>query len=52
VDVSETYGIVRIALGVDSMLSYAEDKDLTLEEDQWAVKKMAAIAKYFKELDH
>jgi len=50
VDVSETHGIVRIALGVDSLLCYLDDKDATLQEDHLAVKKLAAIARYFETL--
>jgi hypothetical protein len=47
VDVSDTHAIVRIALGVDSLLSFLHDKDATLEEDLLTVKKLSAIAKYF-----
>jgi hypothetical protein len=50
VDVSESFGIVRIALGVDSMLSYMEDQEATLAEDQHVVKKLATIGKHFKAL--
>lgn len=50
VNVAESHAIVRIALGVESMLSYIGDKDATLEEDQKTVKKMAAISKYFAKL--
>lgn len=50
VDVSETHAIVRIALGVDSLISYLEDKEATLNEDQLTVKKLAAIGKYFDTL--
>jgi len=50
VDVSETYAIVRIALGVESLLSYINNKNGTLEEDRWTVKKLAAIAKHFETL--
>jgi len=52
VDVSESHGIVRIALGAESMLSYRNDNKKTLEEDRWVVKKMAAIAKHFEALDN
>jgi len=47
VDVSESHGIVRIALGVDSMLSYLEDPESTLTEDEWVIKKLSAIGKHF-----
>jgi len=47
VDVSESHAIVRIALGVESLLSYLDDKDTTLSEDQMVVKKLAAIGKHF-----
>jgi len=50
VDVSESHGIVRIALGVDSLLSYLDDKARTLNEDQLTVKKLAAIARHFETL--
>jgi asparagine synthase (glutamine-hydrolysing) len=50
VDVSETHAIVRIALGVESLVSYLEDKDGTLEEDRLTVKKLAAIANHFETL--
>lgn len=50
VDVSEKHGIVRIALGVESMLAYKKDPEVTLAEDQWTVKKMAAIGKHFSTL--
>ncbi len=50
VSVSESHAIVRIALGVESLLSYIDDKDATLQEDQRTVKKMAAISKYFSTL--
>jgi hypothetical protein len=50
VDVSETHAIVRIALGVESMLSYFNDKEETLKEDQVTVLKLAAIGKHFDTL--
>ena len=50
VDVSETHAIVRIALGVESLLSYLKDKDATLAEDKAAVAKLAAIGKHFDTL--
>eukprot|EP00533_Pseudo-nitzschia_delicatissima_P009427 CAMPEP_0116087484 /NCGR_PEP_ID=MMETSP0327-20121206/5388_1 /TAXON_ID=44447 /ORGANISM="Pseudo-nitzschia delicatissima, Strain B596" /LENGTH=1186 /DNA_ID=CAMNT_0003578555 /DNA_START=81 /DNA_END=3641 /DNA_ORIENTATION=- len=50
VDVSETHAIVRIALGVESMLSYFQDKEDTLKEDQVTVLKLAAIGKHFDTL--
>ena len=50
VDVSESHGIVRIALGVDSMISYLEDPESTLLEDKWVVKKLSAIGKHFDAL--
>ena len=50
VDVSETHAIVRIALGVDSMLSYLENPEGTLDEDRRTVKKIAAVAKHFNTL--
>lgn len=50
VDVSESYGIVRIALGVESLLSYFDDKASTLEEDNATVQKLAAISRHFDTL--
>jgi hypothetical protein len=50
VDVCETHAIVRIALGVESLISYLNDKNGTLEEDRWVVKKLGAIAKHFEAL--
>jgi hypothetical protein len=47
VDVSEEHGIVRIALGVESLLSYLDDREATLEEDRATVRKLAAIARHF-----
>jgi hypothetical protein len=47
VDVAESHAIVRIALGVDSLLSFMDDKVGTLEEDKATVKKLVAIAKHF-----
>ena len=47
VSVSESHAIVRIALGAESLLSYSLDAEETLQEDQLAVAKLAAIAKYF-----
>jgi len=50
VDVSESHAIVRIALGVDSLLSYLDDENKALDEDLQTVKKLAAIAKHFDTL--
>merc|ERR1712070_1141380 len=50
VDVSESHAIVRIALGVESLVSYLDDKSATIEEDRSAVKKLAAISKHFDAL--
>lgn len=50
VDVSETHGIVRIALGVESLISYLEDRERTLAEDRLTVTKLAVIAKHFDKL--
>jgi hypothetical protein len=50
VDVSASHGIVRIALGVESLLSYLEVGDKTLLEDRLVVTKLALLAKYFDEL--
>jgi hypothetical protein len=50
VSVSEDYAIVRIALGVDSLFAFSENKDLTLREDELIVKKLGAISKNFNAL--
>jgi len=50
VDVSDSHAIVRIALGVDSLVSYLDDKSSTLEEDRAVVQKLAAIGKHFNTL--
>ncbi len=50
VNVCEDFAIVRIALGVESMLSYAKDKADTLIDDEITVRKLGAIAKYFDAL--
>lgn len=50
VDVSETHAILRIALGAESLASYVQDKDKTLQEDECAVKKLAALSRYFSVL--
>jgi hypothetical protein len=50
VDVAESHAIVRIALGVESLLSFLDDKIGTLEEDKATVQKLVAIAKHFKTL--
>jgi len=47
VDVSETHAIVRIALGVESLLSYLDGKEETLSQDRATVLKLAAISKHF-----
>jgi len=47
VDVAETHAIVRIALGVESMLGFVEDRERTLREDQLTVWKLAAIGRHF-----
>jgi hypothetical protein len=50
VDVAESHAIVRIALGVDSLLSFLDDKVGTLDEDLATVQKLSAIAKHFNTL--
>ena len=47
VDVSEGHAIVRIALGVESLISYLTDPDVTVAEDAAAVAKLSAIGKHF-----
>jgi len=50
VDVSEEFGIVRIALGVESMLSYFNNEARTLEDDRRATQKLSLIGKHFEKL--
>jgi asparagine synthase (glutamine-hydrolysing) len=52
VDVSESYGIVRIALGAESMLPLFDEKKRkdSSKRDALVVKKLAAIAKHFDTL--
>jgi len=50
VDVADSHAIIRIAMGVDSMLSYLHDKEATLAEDKLTVKKLAALGKHFETL--
>ena len=50
VSVAESHAIVRIALGVESLVSYLDDKSSTLEEDASVVRKLAAIGKHFDAL--
>lgn len=50
VSVSDSYAIIRIALGAESMMSYYQNKTMTLEEDSIVVKKLGLIAKHFDEL--
>jgi len=50
VNVSESHAIVRIALGVESLLAYNADKSETLKEDDLTVRKLGAIAKHFDTL--
>ena len=50
VNVSESHAIVRIALGVDSLLAYLDDSREVLAEDKITVKKLAAISKHFDTL--
>jgi len=50
VNVSESHAIVRIALGVESLLAYNADKSETLKEDDLTVRKLGAIATHFDTL--
>ena len=47
VNVCESHAIVRIALGVESLLSYNQDKERTVKEDEWTVRKLSALARHF-----
>jgi hypothetical protein len=50
VNVSESHAIVRIALGVESLLAYNADKAKTLKEDELTVRKLGAVATHFETL--
>jgi hypothetical protein len=52
VDVSESYAIVRIALGAESMLSLLDEnkQDEHAKHDMLVVKKLAAIGRHFESL--
>ena len=50
VHVSDSHAIVRIALGVESLVSYLDDSNSSCNEDQAVVKKLAAIGKHFATL--
>ena len=50
VNVSESHAIVRIALGVESLLAYLDKSEEVLTEDKITVKKLAAISKHFDTL--
>lgn len=52
VDVSESYAIVRIALGAESMLSLLDEnkQDEHAKHDMLVVQKLAAIARHFESL--
>ena len=47
VSVCEDHAIVRMALGVESLIAYIDSKDATLMEDRMIVKKLALISKHF-----
>lgn len=51
VDVAESHGILRIALGADSLASITQgSKVAILAEDQTVVRKLALLSKHFPEL--
>ena len=50
VHVSNSHAIVRIALGVESLVSYLDDSASTLDEDMAVVQKLAAVGKHFATL--
>ena len=50
VDVADSHAILRIALGSESLSNYLRTPTSTLREDEMAVRKLAAIAKYFSAL--
>ena len=48
VSVSDSFTIVRIALGVEALNAYNADKAKTLKEDELTVRKLGAIANHFE----
>lgn len=50
VDVADSHAILRIALGSESLSNYLKNPSATLDEDEMAVRKLAAIAKHFSTL--
>ena len=50
VNVAESHAILRIALGSESLASFIDDKEKTLDEDRMAVQKLASVAKYYDHL--
>ena len=50
VSVAKSHGIVRISLGVESLLNYMADPDSTLRQDSATVLKLAAISRHFDTL--
>lgn len=50
VDVAESHAILRIALGSESLAEYISSPSQTLAQDQTAVNKLAAVAKYYDDI--
>jgi hypothetical protein len=50
VKITSDQAIIRIALGAESLLSYFDDKESTLNDDRKTVEKIGTLSKYFDEL--
>ena len=56
VDVSDSFAIIRVALGAECMLALLNDNDRTekekhMEQDALVIQKIAALAKHFDAID-
>lgn len=50
VKITSDQAIIRIALGAESLLSYFDDKESTLNDDRRTVEKIGTLSKYFDDL--
>lgn len=47
VSVASDFGILRLALGSESLRNFVADKEQTLNEDKIAIRKLALVSKYY-----
>lgn len=47
VDVSDSFAILRVALGVESLVQYLQNPAQTLAQDQIAIQKLALMARHW-----